>query len=124
MPAWIRLPRANRIVLGSTGLFGGLLAMALSTGASSQPPHQPIDFMHRIHAGERKIACAYCHRTVETADDAGRPSVKRCMSCHRSIIPDSAEIWKLRSYWEMGESIPWVRVFQLPAHVFFSHTAH
>lgn len=95
------------------------------TGArGAEGPEQPVEFFHSVHSGERRIACAFCHRTAETAAYAGMPSTQLCMSCHRAVIPEFTEIWKLRSHWELGESIPWKRVNQLPAHVYFSHEAH
>jgi hypothetical protein len=105
-------------------IFGAILLYAGSTGQLSAAPHQPIDFFHRIHAGERQIACAYCHRSADSADFAGMPSTELCMRCHRVVVPYVPEIWKLRSYWELGEPIPWKRVHDLPAHVYFSHQAH
>lgn len=111
------------LLTGGT-LLVTVLAMSIGTGSANRPQPQPIDFLHRVHAGDRQIACAYCHRTAETADFAGMPDTRLCMSCHRVVIPDSPEIWKLRGYWELGQSIPWSRVYRLPAHVFFSHQAH
>lgn len=102
----------------------GLLVVAASNSDSPKPPPQPLDFYHDVHVQQKQIACAYCHRTANTADYAGMPSTQLCMGCHRAIIPEFTEIWKLRSYWELGQAIPWKRVNQLPAHVYFSHKAH
>lgn len=108
-----------------TGAFlAGVLLVALGTGAAQSAPPQPIEFPHELHAGEKKIPCAFCHPTAETAAYAGMPSTQLCMGCHRVVIPYHPEIWKLRSYWEMGSAVPWNRVYDLPAHAYFSHEAH
>lgn len=87
-------------------------------------PQQPIDFFHRIHAGEKHIACDFCHRTTTTAAFAGMPAVETCMRCHRVVIPHHPQIQILHSFWEKQEPIPWVRVNHLPGFVYFNHSAH
>jgi hypothetical protein len=121
--------RSQRLPAGVAWLSAAILlftalAVSLGSGSAPSPPHQPVDFFHRVHAGDRQIACSFCHRTAETAAFAGMPSTELCMRCHRVVIPESPEIWKLRSYWELGQAIPWARVNQLPANVYFSHEAH
>lgn len=46
-------------------------------------PRQPIAFSHRLHAGELKITCLYCHSGAERSPHAGFPAVTTCMNCHR-----------------------------------------
>lgn len=123
------LARSRKLPAGVAWLSAAILlftALVVTFGAGSAPapPRQPIDFLHRVHAGDRQIPCAFCHRTAETAAFAGMPSTELCMRCHRVVIPESPPIWKLRSYWELGQAIPWARVNRLPAHVYFSHAAH
>jgi len=108
----------------SGAFVAGVLLVSLVSGPAQSAPHQPIDFYHSLHSGELKIACGYCHPTAETAAFAGMPSTQLCMSCHRVVSTYQPEIWKLRSYWEMDASIPWNRVTDLPAHVYFNHAAH
>jgi len=36
-------------------------------------PKQPIDYSHKLHAGELGMDCRYCHTTVEHAAVAGIP---------------------------------------------------
>lgn len=107
---------------------GGLLALVVMVSFLTTPaqsaPHQPIDFFHSVHAGQLSIECAFCHRTADTAAYAGMPSTQLCMGCHRVVIPYYPEIWKLRSYWELREPVPWKRVYTLPAHAYFNHQAH
>ncbi|MBM3461491.1 MAG: cytochrome c3 family protein [Armatimonadetes bacterium] len=88
---------------------------------------QPIAFPHDLHAGQRQIACQYCHRGVNHADIAGVPSVQECMDCHQAIpklLKESVEVQKLKGYWDRKEPIKWFKVYQLPEHVRFSHQAH
>jgi len=91
---------------------------------SDLDPVQPIPFSHKIHAGTNKIPCMYCHIYAEKSRHAGVPNVKRCMGCHSIIKTDSPLIQKLASYWEKKEPIPWVKVYNLPDHVYFPHKRH
>ncbi len=86
---------------------------------------QPIAFPHKAHLElkEQKLECKSCHEGVETRAAAGRPSTKRCLSCHTSEAK-SVEEKKLQAYGESRAEIPWRRVWRLPADVFFPHRAH
>jgi hypothetical protein len=88
------------------------------------PPEQPIAFSHRVHAGEKKIDCLYCHTAARRSTTAGLPSVERCMGCHSLIATRRPEIRKLADFWEKREPVPWVRVHRLPDFVYFSHKRH
>ena len=48
-------------------------------------PVQPINYSHRLHAGEMKIACMYCHSGAEQSRYAGIPSTSVCMNCHQEV---------------------------------------
>jgi cytochrome c551/c552 len=48
-------------------------------------PEQPIKFSHKLHAGENKIDCQYCHVGVEKSRHAAIPSANVCMNCHKYI---------------------------------------
>lgn len=48
-------------------------------------PPQPINFSHRLHAGEMQIACLYCHSGAEKSRHAGIPAASVCMNCHRVV---------------------------------------
>ena len=54
-------------------------------------PEQPIAFSHRLHAGDLKIACLYCHFGAEQSRHAGLPAASVCMNCHR-VVPASWEV--------------------------------
>lgn len=91
---------------------------------SDRAPVQPINFSHKIHAGDNQIPCQYCHIYAERSRVSGVPNVKRCMGCHQIIKTDSPEIQKVASYWDKKEPIPWVKVYNLPDHVYFPHKRH
>ncbi len=91
---------------------------------SNRRPVQPIAFSHKIHAGDNDIPCLYCHIYANKSRVAGVPSVQRCMGCHKVIKTDSPKIQKLTHYWESGEPIPWIKVHNLPDHVYFTHKRH
>ncbi|MBI2087187.1 MAG: cytochrome c3 family protein [Deltaproteobacteria bacterium] len=87
-------------------------------------PEQPIKFSHKVHAGDFGIACEYCHSYARRSTVAGVPSVARCMGCHKVTALDKPEVKKLADYWNRKEPIPWVKVFDQPDFVYFSHQPH
>jgi hypothetical protein len=48
-------------------------------------PVQPIDYSHRLHAGELGIDCRYCHTAAEYGRHAGIPNPDVCMNCHKYV---------------------------------------
>lgn len=91
-------------------------------------PDQPIKFSHQIHATENKIDCRYCHTSVDQSKSAGIPPVSLCLNCH-SIVREGSnsgkfEINKIHAAVENNIPIEWIRIHQLPDHVFFSHAQH
>lgn len=102
-------------------------------------PSQPINFSHKIHAGDNGIQCQYCHSTVEKSRTASIPSAMTCMNCHRAIQetpnPGSKEEiakiyaatgWNpdMNAYTRTPQPLKWNKVHVLPDHVFFSHQQH
>ena len=92
-------------------------------------PEQPIDFSHAVHASKLEIECLYCHTGADKGPAATIPAVSTCVGCHQWIkkgeSPGSAEeIAKIFEYKERGESIPWIRIHNLPEHVQFKHMRH
>ena len=87
---------------------------------------QPIEFPHKAHLDlkDPKFECTTCHDRAEKGAIAGRPSTKKCLSCHSAGEAKSAEEKKLQALGEKGGEIPWQRVWRLPSHVFFSHRTH
>jgi cytochrome c2 len=102
-------------------------------------PSQPINFSHKIHAGDNGIDCKYCHSTVEKSKTASIPSANVCMNCHK-VISETAnpgskeEIAKIyeavgfdpaaNAYTKPQKPIRWNKVHVLPDHVYFSHQQH
>ncbi|NJC87405.1 MAG: menaquinol oxidoreductase [Desulfuromonas sp.] len=87
-------------------------------------PVQPLAFSHRLHAGDYRIPCRFCHRGVDSARPAGIPPLATCQACHLYIAADRPEIIKLLDYMKRQEPIAWVRVYALPEHVSFPHMMH
>lgn len=101
-------------------------------------PEQPIKFSHELHAGQNQIACVYCHSGVEKSKHANIPSANVCMNCHAYIQEGpnygKEEISKIyaaldynpetRTYGDNPKPIQWIRVHNLPDHVYFNHSQH
>lgn len=115
-------------------------------------PVQPIYYSHKVHAGINQISCLYCHGNAWESKHAAIPSVNVCMNCHKNIneyvkgpklynqageeINGTAEIAKLYKYagfdpknpneWDASKAKPveWVKIHNLPDHVYFNHSQH
>jgi hypothetical protein len=103
-----------------------VFAVRLFPTASNQgyAPEQPIPFSHKIHAGDNKIPCMYCHSEAEKSRHASVPAVNVCMNCHSVVKLDSPHVQKLRKAFQEGKPIEWVRVHELPDYVYFPHKRH
>lgn len=116
-------------------IWNALLGIGVYQGYA---PEQPIKFSHKIHAGDNKINCQYCHTGVEKSRHAVIPSANVCMNCHKNIQegPEygTKEIGKIyaaldynpetQQYGNNPKPIKWIRVHSLPDHAFFSHAQH
>jgi len=113
-------------------------------------PVQPIHYSHRIHAGDNKIDCKYCHSSARVSKTSGIPSLNVCMNCHKTInevapetlaegqngygINYNNEIQKLyaavgwdpatQSYTGESKAVEWVRIHNLPDFAYFNHSQH
>jgi len=133
-------------------LVGGYYTTKGAIGLGRQKdyqPEQPIYYSHKVHAGVNQINCQYCHIGVYQGKQATIPSVNVCMNCHLAIneykgepihsddgkeINGTAEIQKLykKAHYTPGqpwdaskaEPIEWVRIHNLPDHVYFNHSQH
>lgn len=117
----------------------------------SYQPTQPIFYSHKVHAGINQINCLYCHGNAWESKTAAIPSVNVCMNCHKtiqkyngpelhdasgSLVDGTAEIAKLYKYagfdpmkpddWDASKATPieWVKIHNLPDHVYFNHSQH
>lgn len=101
-------------------------------------PEQPIMFSHELHAGTNGIDCNYCHSSASYSKSAGIPSPNLCMNCHTYIQEGpqygKEEIGKIyaaldfdpvtKTYGPNQKPIKWVKVHNLPDHVYFNHSQH
>lgn len=109
----------------------GRLAYVEAVNLSRTPnyaPDQPIKFSHKIHAGQNKTDCRYCHHNAEIGKSAGIPSINVCLNCHNVVKTGTNsgnfEINKILRAEATGNPIQWVRVHNLPDHVYFNHSQH
>lgn len=117
-------------------VYVGLMDVGVYEGYK---PEQPIKFSHRIHAGNLKINCVYCHSGAEKGKTAGVPSANVCMNCHKAVssgtetgTTEIAKIYdavgwdsKKGTYDETKQHpIKWTRVHQLPDFAYFNHSQH
>ncbi len=89
-----------------------------------QRPDQPVPFSHKHHVQGLGLQCQYCHTTVEKSSYAGIPPTKTCINCHAQIWTNAQLLEPVRMSWASGESIPWIKVHDLPDFVFFNHSIH
>jgi len=118
------------IFLGAFGWQAKMIATdAMRLGRQQNyAPDQPVKFSHKVHVGENGLDCKYCHTTVEQGKSAGIPATNLCMNCH-ILIREGAnsgkfEIAKIVDAVEKGKPLEWIRIHNLPEHVFFSHAVH
>ncbi len=127
-------------------LFDNLMGVGLDQGYQ---PIQPIAFSHKIHAGDNKIDCEYCHSSAKNSKTSGIPSVNVCMNCHKSISEYTGkvasaeekafydnEIHKIYDAigWDPEKAayienyqvkpIKWNRIHNLPDFVYYNHSQH
>nr|WP_299487911.1 c-type cytochrome [uncultured Allomuricauda sp.] len=62
--------------------YGWMMQVGVDQGYA---PVQPIHYSHKIHAGDNKIECKYCHSSARVSKHSGIPSLNVCMNCHKSI---------------------------------------
>jgi preprotein translocase subunit SecG len=91
-------------------------------------PEQPIKFNHKVHAGQLNIQCQYCHNGAEKGKQSGIPSLSTCMNCHNYVKEGhqygTAEISKITEAYTNKKPVKWVRIHNLPDHVYFNHSQH
>jgi hypothetical protein len=121
----------NYVILFSTGIFitNTLIVNALAIGRSPDySPDQPVKFSHAVHAGQNGTDCIYCHSYAQYSKSAGIPSENVCMNCHLLVRngtrSGAIEIAKVITAFDSIKPIEWIKVHNLPDHVFFSHAQH
>jgi cytochrome c2 len=144
---YITLGTILLFVIGGYYTIQGAIGLGRQT---NYQPVQPIYFSHRVHAGVNQINCMYCHGSAWDSKHAGIPSLNVCMNCHQSIssyekgpklthedgreVNGTAEIAKLYKAanftpgkpWDPATATPveWVKIHNLPDHVYFNHSQH
>ncbi|HEY1806141.1 MAG TPA: cytochrome c3 family protein [Terracidiphilus sp.] len=89
-----------------------------------QRADQPVPFSHKHHVQGLGLQCQYCHTSVEKSSYAGIPPTRTCMNCHAQIWTNAQLLQPVRDSWYTGQSIPWIKVHDLPDFVFFNHEIH
>ena len=134
------------IVIVSGSLVSALARVNLFGNNQGYRPEQPIEYSHRVHAGELAIPCLYCHPGAEGSRHAGIPSPSMCMNCHRYVTATlgaireeerlageegrdpqpvtSPELEQLYSAITDGQAIVWTKVHRLPDFAYFDHRPH
>lgn len=116
-------------------IFNGAINLGRSQGYQ---PDQPIKFSHALHVGQNQIQCQYCHTGVEKSRHASIPGTQICMNCHKYVQQGpkygKEEISKIYDYagWDPDKqkfvrapkNIEWVKIHNLPDHVYFNHSQH
>jgi c(7)-type cytochrome triheme protein len=115
-------PHKPKVVFGVAGF---LLLAAGSQGQQQLPPPapQPVPYSHKTHLA-LGLKCDSCHRNADPGEYMGFPPESFCMGCHQVIKADSPHIEKVAAAAREKKPIAWVRVYQLPNFVYFSHRVH
>jgi hypothetical protein len=98
-------------------------AAAAPAYAAPPAPVQPIPYSHKRHLA-LGLECRQCHVNPDAGEMMTFPATSTCMSCHQAIAADRPPIQKLAAYAKAGTPVPWVRVYDTPDYVFWSHGAH
>ena len=155
LPLWKAFVKNEFLMLVSTVFlllagayfgYGYLMQVGVDQGYE---PVQPIHYSHKIHAGDNKIECKYCHSSARVSKHSGIPSLNVCMNCHKNIAEYAGEEdlengytqefytneikklykavgWDEENQRYTGETQPveWVRIHNLPDFVYFNHSQH
>lgn len=179
-------PGVVKLLIFALVLFGGYTTVNNAIGLGRQQgyaPTQPINFSHKIHAGDNGIDCQYCHDGARRSKHSVIPASNTCINCHANIQKGSKDgtkelikvyaaagfnpldnsyiaenatdeeraaiykKWLRKTYekeWTANETatnrmideqvasvagsynkpIEWVRIHNLPDHVYFNHAQH
>jgi len=126
--------------------YGYVMQVGVDQGYA---PVQPIHFSHKIHAGDNKIDCNYCHSSARKSKTSGIPSLNVCMNCHKNIAEYNGEEdpangydkafydgeiaklydaagWDVNNQQYTGDTKPvkWTRIHNLPDFAYFNHSQH
>ncbi len=86
---------------------------------------QPIQYNHKAHVETAGLNCIDCHIFAEKLASASLPKLEICQNCHSETpLSQSPEEVKLLKYVQEKREIPWVQIYNVPDHVYFSHRRH
>jgi hypothetical protein len=86
-------------------------------------PQQPVPYSHKFHLSIG-LKCTECHTAPGAGESMGIPSVSKCMTCHAAVAKEKPAIMKLAEAAKAKKEPAWVRVYEIPSYVAFSHKAH
>ncbi len=113
----ISIPLLLIVILGFLFVFPSVF----SRGSA----RQPLQYNHKVHVESAGMSCTDCHMYAEKLAAASIPKLDVCQTCHsEEPISQSPEELKLLTYMKEQEEIPWVRIYSIPDHVYFSHRRH
>ncbi len=106
-------------------LFALVIFAGLAGAQTEKPaPEQPLPFSHKTHAGDLKLQCKMCHPNPDPGETMRIAAPSVCMQCHSTIKTDSPAIQRLAAAAKNDRPIQWVRVYEIPSYVNFSHRLH
>lgn len=120
-PLIILIGVAIAVVVAATGVRR-LFRMGMQQGYA---PAQPIAFSHKLHAGDNKVPCLYCHYGARSSRHAGIPSSSVCMNCHGLLEKQTTEIERFQEAAQLDRPVvAWTKVHNIPDFVYFNHSRH
>jgi len=84
---------------------------------------QPIPFSHELHSSIG-LQCATCHIGSEDGRSMTLPISGTCVGCHSVIATERESIQTLLTYHDLGEVIPWVRIYAINEGITWNHQVH
>ena len=81
---------------------------------------QPIPFSHELHSSIG-LQCATCHIGSEDGRSMTLPITGTCVGCHSVIATERESIQTLLTYHDLGEVIPWVRIYAINEGITWNH---
>ena len=118
------LRNPKRCLVTAVFTAGMIVASVLAQPAKSpDPPVQPLPFSHKQHF-ELRLECTDCHSNPDPCERMGFSSTTNCMVCHEKAAADKPAIKELTKLHQQRRAVPWVRIYQNPDWVWFSHRAH
>jgi hypothetical protein len=105
-------------------LIAAIFTVSSQSQSTTTSVGQPIPFSHKQHASEAHLNCVDCHKLAPSGEVVSIPTGKSCMICHAQIAKDKPAIKDLKSYVDEKQSVPWIRVYEIPSFVEFNHKTH